>query len=70
MVDSCGGHAKAVQFYLVQPLRPIRWLLDRLGKLRREAGSGESVRLPPRREGPDLAVCEAERLTPRDMGWT
>jgi hypothetical protein len=29
------GHAKAVQFDFMQPLRPRRWLLDWLGKLRR-----------------------------------
>ena len=29
------GHAKAVQFYFMQPLRPRRRLLDRLAKLRR-----------------------------------
>jgi hypothetical protein len=30
------GHTIAVQLYLVQPLRPRRWFLDGLGKLRRD----------------------------------
>src|ERR1700722_15319133 len=29
-------HAKSVELYLMQPLRPRRWLLDRLRKLRRD----------------------------------
>ena len=32
------GHPIAVQLYFVQPLRPRRWLLDRLGKLRTDKG--------------------------------
>jgi hypothetical protein len=37
------GHTKAVQFYFVQPLRPRRRSLDRLGKLRRnEARKGKA----------------------------
>jgi len=62
MVDAC-GHAKPVQFYFVQPLRPSRRLLDRLGKLgRNEARRGEA---PARRTG--LDGLRAERLTTRDM---
>jgi hypothetical protein len=30
------GHAKAVQFYFMELLRPQRWFLDRRGKLRRD----------------------------------
>ena len=35
IVDA-GGNALAVQLYVVQPLRPRRWLLDELGELRRD----------------------------------
>ena len=54
------GHAKAVEFYFMQPLRSRRSLLDQLGKLRRdEAWKGESLRLVLRRDGPGLAAPEA-----------
>jgi hypothetical protein len=32
------GHTVAVEFYLIQPLRPRRRLLDGLGKLRSDEG--------------------------------
>ena len=60
------GHAKAVQFDLVHPLRACGGLLDRLGKLwRDEAGRGM-----PRCDRVDFTSGEAERLTTRDMART
>jgi hypothetical protein len=46
------GHAKAVQFYFMQPLRPGRRLFDRLGKLRRdEVRKGRVALASARRAG-------------------
>jgi hypothetical protein len=62
------SHAKGVQFDFVDPLRPRRRLIDRLGKLGRdELWEGASRRLRPERDGPDLMACEAERLTTQGM---
>jgi hypothetical protein len=35
-IGAMRGHTIAVELYFVQPLRPRRWLLDRLGKPRRD----------------------------------
>ena len=70
MVDA-HGHAKAVEFYFIQPLRSRRsfstgW--ESRGGMKR--GRGESLRLVPLRDRPDLTACEAERLTTSDTART
>jgi hypothetical protein len=51
-VVDAGGHAKAVQFDFMQPLRPGRRFLDRQGKLRRnEARKGRVALASARRTG-------------------
>jgi hypothetical protein len=52
MIDA-RGHAKAVEFDLMEPSRSGRRLLDRLGKLRRnEAGKGRASAGRTRLDGP------------------
>jgi hypothetical protein len=51
MIDA-RGHAKAVEFDLMEPSRSGRRLLDRLGKLRRnEAGKGRASAGPTGLDG-------------------
>jgi|ERR1700722_17926479 hypothetical protein len=57
-----GGHPKAVQFYLMQPLRPdggfsTGW--ESCGRIK--VGRGEARRLLPGRDEPDLTACETGR---------
>ena len=52
MVDA-HGHAKAVEFYFIQPLRSRRSLLDWLGKLRRDEA----------RKGRVASACASARPT-------
>jgi hypothetical protein len=76
------GHAKAVQFDFMQPLRPRRRLLDRLGKLRRDEGRkggvagvglGERISWSTSPDGgPNLATLNSTPLSTDvlDKGWT
>jgi hypothetical protein len=58
----CARPSESHPVYFMQPLRSRRSFLHRRAKLRRdEARKGESLRLMPPRDGPDLTACEAER---------
>jgi hypothetical protein len=68
MVDA-RRHAKAVEFYFMQPLSPdggfsTGW--ESCAGMKR--GRGDTPWRP--RDGPDLTACEAERLTTRGMAGT
>ena len=61
-------HAKAVQFYFVQPPRPRRRFRDRLAKLRRnESGKGRRALALASTPVVGLEGLEAERSATRDI---
>ena len=66
MVDA-RGHAKAVQFYFMQPLRPRRSFLDRLAELGWYPARKRRRRILTTLRPTGLDSPSAERLTTRDM---
>ncbi|HEY3623293.1 MAG TPA: hypothetical protein VGL12_13065, partial [Roseiarcus sp.] len=63
------GNVKAVQFAFMQPLRPRRRLLDRLGKLRRnEARKGRVASALAAARQTGLDGLRGRTLTTRDIG--